>query len=94
MIKKCPKCKNTGWVINPNEQFKDSICEFCSGLGTVDDEFVCSCGRPISRLVDGKEICGSVECEKKLTEVVNDIPKSWLSDEQDWDNWNKFGFVM
>jgi hypothetical protein len=67
-IKPCPFCKGRS-VNNVMARLISGPCELCNGLGQLDTEKVCGCGRPATKLLAGREICTRFECGVKVLEA-------------------------
>lgn len=69
MIKPCPICK--GRPVNTVlSRLINGVCELCNGLGKVDTEKICECGRPATKTLAGKEVCTRYECGLKAIETA------------------------
>ncbi len=82
----CPICMGRFWI-DP----KGGKCPLCADNKFVDDEMVCECGRPVTRVVNKTLICNFLCCEQralkkdasKTIEVkaveVNDSHQNWYT---------------
>lgn len=61
METRCPMC--LGHPVNdPQARIKSQPCYLCGGLGTLDTDKICTCGRPAVKEAEGKWICVNFEC--------------------------------
>lgn len=64
-LRTCPMCKGR----HPNNVFARILstpCDFCGGLGVLDTESSCKCGRPAVRKLNENKICTRYECAKEV----------------------------
>ena len=63
MLVKCPVCKGNPLAqTNAFEQLQDWPCMMCLGLGKVDNEIKCVCGRPAIRYAGMLLVCSNDDC--------------------------------
>ena len=73
MIRICPMCRNRQ-VNNVHARLANGPCDYCAGLGHVNTEISCKCGRPgVLSIRDKAEkflgaVCTRFACGKALLE--------------------------
>lgn len=67
----CPVCLGR-FTLEGRYHQTDVKCFLCGGNGHFDNECVCECGRPVTRIVNKTMICTFVMCEKRATEKKTD----------------------
>lgn len=74
----CPNCKGRP-IVNPFEDMSDGVCIMCLGRGTVDTNFSCECGRPVSKLAGVMMVCSALMCTEKALARQNNKGASKLN---------------
>lgn len=77
MLMPCPNNCQDGKVVTPLARLEDGDCELCSGLGMVDPDMVCVCGRPALFTHEGKDYCGRENCLKPRMNWNNGTWEFW-----------------
>lgn len=67
MLRPCPMCHGRP-VNNVFARLSNGPCTYCGGLGCVDTEAVCKCGRPAVIKIKDTKVCTRFECGKELLE--------------------------
>jgi hypothetical protein len=68
-LKKCPMC--FGRPINDvMARISSRPCSFCGGLGVLNTEASCKCGRPAVRKLNSVGICTRFECGRAVLEAT------------------------
>jgi hypothetical protein len=66
-LKICPMCK--GRPVNQiHARIGSAPCDLCNGMGVLNTEAMCKCGRPAVVKLNGVEICTRWQCGKALLE--------------------------
>ena len=68
MLNPCPMCKGRQ-PNNPKVRVISGPCDYCGGLGELDDTQVCKCGRPAVRKVENAKVCTRHVCAAEVLEA-------------------------
>ena len=91
MQARCPFCRGFG-------TYDGRVCGACLGIGRVDPENVCECGRPAIMQAGGGLVCSSTQCFEAATkpETTNEVRGSQglgIYGNGDWGDEMGLGFM-
>jgi len=83
----CPVCRGRV-AIDVFEQRLDGACRLCGGLGKLNTESMCRCGRPAVKVSGNVETCLNAGCIGDALRVQAPVSKVEESDDDvQWGNW-------
>lgn len=74
MIRPCPLCLGK-MDVRPLDQKYIRKCTMCDGLGKVNTENTCECGRPAVVLIGDTLVCTTKACQEKAVKAPVDTSK-------------------
>jgi hypothetical protein len=79
----CPTCFNRPFVL-PSARLSDPVCPMCGGMGEIDPDMMCDCGRPAVRTAADTFVCMDEACYDAAIAPLTDDQKRAKEQEEDW----------
>ena len=82
MMVPCPQCRG-------HKFSSEDVCSLCSGLGEIDPNSRCVCGRPATEQRDGKPLCGRESCADEVKRAARIGQVFSMADRWNRENWSE-----
>jgi hypothetical protein len=79
----CPTCFNRPFVV-PSARLADPVCPMCGGMGEIDPDMMCDCGRPAVRTAADTFVCMDDVCYDAAIAPLTDDQKRAKEQEEEW----------